>query len=882
MTPSRSFDMTAASAIFPWRSYLPYGLIVLLLAALPESGWLEARFGDSAEIAWDLFCAVIAFAGLALRTAALTTVPAGAHPHVDRLATTGVYSVVRHPLHLGSLVVLLALALSAKVWWAVLLTLAVGGFFYSRRVTDEDAFLAARYGSAFEAWRAATPAFVPDLGLWRPAETPFSLRAALRRDYHDVYQVVAALTLLEVGTDCLGDGETLSTVLANDVHWVWFFALASIFWAGLRLADRPPPLRARLWLLCIAAFLSLESLDRFVVLIWSLFAGLSFTRELLAAVPLGAFADLSTGLLLGAPFLFGLYAAPKLLRRTGFALAAHAALFVMLFVLVFSEAAELLFWNEFDSRFNSIAVSYLMFPREVIGNIRESFNLAQILPLVFGVALAFYLLLRRALVRALGADITPRERRRGLTVSVAALALGLTGLLLDPTDIFVDRTVNEATKNGLHSFLRAALTNDQKYDGVYLGMPETEALPLVRSMVTQDNTRFLRPEGERSLLRHVDNGTRPRKLNVVMVLDESFGSTYVDGLDNTRDESISPRLTRLAQDGLLFTNIYSTGNRTVRALEAVFTSFPPIPGVSTARRSGSEGMNSLPFLLKQHGYQTAFLYGGRAAFDNMGHFWSTVGFDRVWEQSDIAEADFTTIWGAADEYLYAEALKRMDTLASEGKPAFLSLLTVSNHRPYTYPAGRIDKDPARKRRESAATYADWAFGEFVDKARGHAWFRDTVFVFMGDHGPRVYGAAQVPIPGYRVPLLFYAPGHIAPERNPVLGSNMDVAPTLMGLLGLSYDSPFFGIDLRRVKADEGRVVMEHNFSVALGDGTHAAMILPGRGTRGYAMTPGPYELEPQAAPDPQALKRTVALIQTAHRMFYGRQYHDLGSPPALP
>ena len=234
----------------------------------------------------------------------------------------------------------------------------------------------------------------------------------------------------------------------------------------------------------------------------------------------------------------------------------------------------------------------------------------------------------------------------------------------------------------------------------------------------------------------------------------------------------------------------------------------------------------------------------------------------------------------ADEYLYGEALKRMDALAGNGQPVFLSLLTVSNHRPYTYPAGRIDKDPAKKRRENAATYADWSFGDFIDKARGHAWFRDTVFVFMGDHGPRVYGAAQVPIPGYRVPLLFYSPSHIAAEQNPVLGSNMDVAPTLLGLLGLSYDSPFFGVDLRRVKAGEGRIVMEHNFSVALGDGAHAAMILPGRGTRGYTMTPGPHELEPVSEPNREALRRAVALIQTAHRMFYAHQYHELGSQPA--
>lgn len=651
-------------------------------------------------------------------------------------------------------------------------------------------------------------------------------------------------------------------------------------WGALRMAESRFPARLRFWLLCLAVFTVVEATDRVAVLIWSMVSGVIFTREVLAAVPVGTLDDVSTGLLLGAPFLAGLYAGAGLLRRRVLEIAGHVTLLAMLFVLVFTEAAQILFWNEFSSRFNSIAVNYLIFPREVIGNIGESFGLSQVLPAVGLVALGLYLALRRALVRALHDDLRPGERRRGFAVAAVALIAGAGAMLLSPIDIFLDRTIAEAAKNGFHSFIRAALTNNQRYDGIYLGMPEEEAWPLVRDMVAQSNTTFLRPERDGNLLRHVDNGAAPRKLNVVMILDESFGSTYVDGLDNNRSVSISPRLSRLAKDGLFFTNIYATGNRTVRALEAVFTSFPPIPGISTARRSGSEGMDSLPFLLRQQGYQTAFLYGGRAAFDNMGHFWSTVGFDQVWEQGDIADQGFTTIWGVADEYLYGEALKRLDALAGAGRPTFLAMLTVSNHRPYTYPAGRIDKDPAKNRRESAATYADWAFGDFIEKARGHAWSRDTVFVFMGDHGPRVYGAARVPVPSYRIPLLFYSPAHIPPERNPVLGSNMDVAPTLLGLLGLSYDSPFFGVDLRRVPPGGGRIAMDHNFSVAVGNGREVAMLLPGRGTRGYAMEIGPHELQPLAEPDPDMLRRTIALIQTAHHMFYRHEYHDLAAAPA--
>lgn len=639
--------------------------------------------------------------------------------------------------------------------------------------------------------------------------------------------------------------------------------------------------RLGFWLLCLGVFVGIETLDRLILLVWSAVTNTGLTVALLPAIPIGLVEDASTGLVLGLPFLACLYLCAGWLRRPRVAWVAHVVLVAMLGVLISNEIAEMFFWNEFDSRFNGIAVNYLIFPREVIGNIRESFDVSFALPAVAAMTAALYWPLRRRLNAALASPLRPGEARRSLAVGIGAAAVGLAVLYLGPFSAGENREVNEIAMNGMHSLLRAALTNDQKYDGLYLGMPEAEASHLARALVAQDNTRFLDHDGGNPLLRRVDNGDSPKRLNVVLVIEESFGSVYVDGLDNATGESISPNLERLARDGLLFTNVYATGNRTVRGLEALLTSFPPIPGISTTRRSGSEGMNSLPFLLKRHGYATAFLYGGRAAFDNMAHFWSTIGFDKVWDQSDIADQGFTTIWGVADEFLFGEALKRLDTLTQQGQPVFLGLLTVSNHRPYLYPDGRIDRPAAQKRRENSASYADWAFGDFVARARGHAWFKDTVFVFIGDHGPRVFGAAQVPAPSYRVPLLFYAPAHIAPQRNAAIGSSMDMAPTLLGLLGISFDSPFFGVDLRRVPADGGRVAMDHNFSVAFGDGRHIAILAPGMKSGGYAMAPGPQPLRPEAAADPQTLAQAIALTQTAHRLFYARQYHELSAASVL-
>jgi phosphoglycerol transferase MdoB-like AlkP superfamily enzyme len=632
--------------------------------------------------------------------------------------------------------------------------------------------------------------------------------------------------------------------------------------------------KLRFWLICIVLFASIELLDRVTLTVWTAIARIGLTEEFAYGLLTGTIDDLATGTVLGSIFLLGLLVLSRFYRWRVVRFLCHLLLLAMLSGLIFVEFAEMFFWNEFDSRLNGIAVNYLIFPREVIGNIRESFSVGLFLPIVLAIAGLLYLALRRRLSAALLRS-TPGETARVAAAGLAAVLLATPLMYYGPLRDSENREAQEIATNGFHSFLRAALTNDEQYDGLYLGASEAAAAAEVRAMVGQDNTRFLAATAERRILRHVDNGAAPkRRLNVVLVIEESFGSIYVDGLDNRTQESTSPSLSRLAQDGLLFTNIYATGNRTVRGLEALLTSFPPIPGISTVRRSGSEGMNSLPFLLQNLGYGTAFLYGGRGTFDNMGHYWSTVGFDAVWDQNDIAEPGFTTIWGVADEYLFGEALQRMDAMPRD-RPFFLGLLTVSNHRPYLYPDGRIAKPAKQKRKENAATYADWAFGDFVERARQHPWFDDTVFVFIGDHGPRVYGAAQVPVPSYRVPLLFYAPKHIAAEVNPTLGSSMDMAPTLLGLLGISYDSPFFGIDLRRVTPGHERAVMEHNYSIGIADGHEVAAVLPGKRHAAYTMEPGPKELVPKATADADLLNKVIALTQTAHHMFYAHEYHTL-------
>ncbi|HEY4343004.1 MAG TPA: sulfatase-like hydrolase/transferase [Parvibaculum sp.] len=594
--------------------------------------------------------------------------------------------------------------------------------------------------------------------------------------------------------------------------------------------------------------------------------------DILLALAGGALRDLGVALFFALFYLVILNFRSKPWRKKFGRGTIRTVIALGIFLLLFSAIAEMLFWDEFDSRLNGIALYYLIFPREVIGNLQQSFNIALYMPIVGAIALALTWALRRPIARALDAAPVKGARLSQLGAAVLAIAIVLPLARALPEDMSANREISQLAENGWDTFISAAFTNDQDYDGVYPNMNEADAIKTLRGLVAQSNTTFLDPDNIRSIRRWVDNGTAPKKLNIVIVTNESFGSKFVDVLDNHSGIKLTPALDKLSQQGLFFTNIYPSGDRTVRGLEATETAFTPIPGISTARRSESKDMYSLPYLLKSFGYQSAVLYGGHAIFDNMGTFWSGIGFNPVWDESFIRHDSFKTAWGVSDEDLYTEALQRMDEMAAEKKPFLLTMMTVSNHRPYRFPENHIKFDPKLTNRFNSARYADWAYGDFIERAKKHGWFDNTVFVFVADHSEKINGAAQVPLQDMRIPILIYSPKNIAPRVVPTLGAQIDLIPTLLGELGFSYVSPFFGKDITLLPSNGGWTSTAFNFSIAYSRPGHVVVLRPHQPSLGYAFTPGLKPLVSET-PDPETLKEATALTQTAHHMFYSHQYH---------
>lgn len=500
--------------------------------------------------------------------------------------------------------------------------------------------------------------------------------------------------------------------------------------------------------------------------------------------------DVLAALYFGIPLLLLLWLLPAgwLLRKRGRWLVGALCL-VQLFVLLFVAVAEWTFWDEFQARFNFIAVDYLVYTTEVIGNIRQSYPVGWILSAVAAVALGGFVATGRW--RRAVADTAGFGARTAVVAAWLALAtLGtwlVNGEMKERSD---NAYVNELAGNGIYQFFAAYRSASLDYPRYYRTVPIDEAWAQVRAQLATPDATFFGPTG---IARRIHNPAPEQRMNVVLISVESlsadFSGTY------GRPDSLTPQLDALTRDSLLFTELWATGTRTVRGLEALSLSVPPTPGESIVRREHNEGLATLGEVFRGKGYHAMFLYGGYGAFDDMNRFFSHNGYD-VHDRTDIPDQAIhhENVWGVADEDLYTMAMQHFDADAAAGKPFFAHLMTTSNHRPYTFPAGRGPWPQGK--RNSAVAYTDWAIGDFLRRASSKPWFRNTLFVITADHCASSAGKAALPVFRYRIPLWIYAPGgQVAPGRVERRVSQIDIAPTVLGLLGMDYDSRFYGVDI---------------------------------------------------------------------------------------
>ncbi len=601
----------------------------------------------------------------------------------------------------------------------------------------------------------------------------------------------------------------------------------------------------------VPAYLSLSLLFRIFLLYYSARPLLLWLPSLLA----GLFNDLGIAFVISSVFFF--------IRRTKIPGRSRKLFFsfawLFFFSLFFLFCVEYFFFEEFNSRFNSVAVDYLIYPTEVFVNIWESYNVLLIsaLCLIFSFLPSFL-----SLKYYYDVPAKTDKKLPSLFYFSAGFFFSLVSVVM-PLNFTRDRIASEIAKNGPVSFFYSAYSHNLDYEAFYSVMETDKAFEKAREIIFLKNEKpSLNPA--RPVERLVFSKDAERKMNVMVFVLESFGSEFVGALGAS--PSYTPEFDAMSKEGLLFSNIFSTGNRTVRGLEAVLTGFPPLPAESIVKMKFSANIVSLPQLLKEKGYVNYFVYGGRGIFDNMKPFALRYGFDHFIEQKDFKNPSFKTIWGVCDEDIFEMSLLKARQAYLSGKPFFFLTLSVSNHKPYTYPEGRIPENPARKKRVYAVKYSDWALGNFFKKVKKEDFYKNTLFVFIADHGARVYGSQEIPVKSYRIPLLIAGPG-ITKGVNSVLGSSADLPSTIMQLLNFSYKSPFFGKSLL-APAIYRWVPLNHNRSCGYYDGEDLIVLGLNKRNSFYKKLEGLNMIAiDENKADREKKERAISIFQTAWETY---------------
>ncbi|MBU1565415.1 MAG: LTA synthase family protein [Proteobacteria bacterium] len=604
----------------------------------------------------------------------------------------------------------------------------------------------------------------------------------------------------------------------------------------------------------------------------------AWDTSLLAALAWGLLFDIGTVSFFSLPLAILLAALPMhTFDKKWLQWMAHLAGFVILNLLLFSALAEWVFWEEFGARFNFIAVDYLIYTTEVIGNIRESYPL----PLLLSTLTLSALLLHLAIVQSglpkqwFEAAAQPWPQRLRLTAVWLCIPL-VAGILLNEQLLpeFANNYNRELGKNGIWSFAAAFRHNELDYRQFYTTIESKKAYAQMGRELEQDGSRLLDPAAQ-DTLRLVGKVGEEMLPNVIQITVESLSSSFL-GANNL--PSLTPNLDALASQSLVFDNFYATGTRTDRGMEALALSLPPTPGRSLIKRPKNEHLFTMGSVFRDKGYDTAFIYGGYGYFDNMNYFFGNNGY-RIVDRTSVDPDDvtFANAWGASDEDLFRWTLREADAGHDTGKPFHFFVMTTSNHRPYTFPEGRIDLPSKTSGRNGAVKYTDYAIGQLIREASTRPWFKNTVFVIVADHCASSAGKSELPVMKYHIPLFIYAPGgQIAPGRVKTLASQIDFAPTLLGLLNWNYQSRFFGHDVMRIQEKDAHAFMGNYQKVGHLEQGVFTVLKPVRKLASYLcnLDTGALVSLPE---NTRTIEETVSYYQVASDMFRDGTYLEISS-----
>lgn len=549
----------------------------------------------------------------------------------------------------------------------------------------------------------------------------------------------------------------------------------------------------------------------------------------------------------------------------------------MLYVLL--EVSTPQFILEYDTRPNRLYIEYLEHFREVSAMLWEGYEGTLVM-----VALAL-ILAGMVSRRLFPVDRTDRKLRWNGRVAATLVALPVFVLAARGTlahrplnaamvAYAADPLVNTLALNSLYNVVDAAYRQrDERLDSPYDTLVQSEMEALTRRAAGLEGSPWI--DALYPTLHHQQASMRRDKpLNLVFIIEESLGAQYVGSLGGT---GLTPELDALSAQGWMFENAYATGTRSARGLEAILTGFVPTVSEAVLKRPRAQsGFFTLAGLLGTKGYTSTFLYGGESHFDNMRGFFLANGFDRVLDLPKFSNPGFVGSWGASDEDMFNELHALLATPSEQ--PRMVAAFSVSNHTPWEYPEGRIQPVGDADTVENTVRYADWALGRFFEKARTSEYWRDTIFLVIADHDARVGGASLVPVQHFHIPAVILG-ADVMPRRDARLVSQIDMAPTLLSLIGVDSVHPMPGMDLTRSSPD--RAIMQYGENLGYLKGETLAVLEPEKPPRTYRYRRESEERRHSLEPmdhDAVLAREAAALAQWANWSYANERYRRPEAP----
>lgn len=649
-----------------------------------------------------------------------------------------------------------------------------------------------------------------------------------------------------------------------------------------KIFDRQPLQSGRLSLLYnfVSGFLLVSFLLRVILMVWQS-PDLSWNLiDVVRTLGTGLFFDIGTcSFILFPALLYHIIMPDRFAGSLADRVITWFFISLTIFILVLTFFAEVTFWQEFRTRFNFIAVDYLIYTNEVVANIQQSYPLPLLIGAVLGITCAaVYLLYKRgAFTHTFKGRLSLQHRFILLTTWIAVMAFFIAFVRNNDAELSANRYNNEIAKAGIYSFFAEFRNNRMKYDEFYTTINNDKAFTLVRERLNEPGCTF--ESDGKSILRHLvsQDTAGPTNPNVVLILMESMSAEFMAEFGNT--QKLTPYMDKLAGNSIFFTNLDATGTRTVRGMEALTLCIPPTPGQSIVKRPDNHGLYTISNVFSDRGYRNNFFYGGDGYFDNMNNYFGGNGFT-IYDRghgsvlSDDIEAARNTIeddevhfenaWGICDEDIYSKMLKVADTEYKKGQPFFNFVMTTSNHRPYTYPEGRIDI-PSGTGREGAVKYADYALGKMLKEAASKPWFKNTVFVIVADHCASSAGRDEIDVAHYHIPAMIYNMPRNQNRRVAKQCSQIDIFPTLFSLLHWNYQSNFFGKDVLKEGFD-GRAFVGTYRKLAMVKNDRVTILSDQKKQACYRYDSKNNRLFAQKT-DNAFLAETIAWYQTADYLF---------------